>query len=64
MGAPETFLHLASGESAAGAIQLALARLGRNETVIPMTDSYDVKIERDDFHGDWNYVLRPRENSG
>jgi hypothetical protein len=23
-----------------------------------------LKIERDDFHGDWNYVLRPRENSG
>jgi len=22
-----------------------------------------LKIERDDFHGDWNYVLRPRENS-
>jgi hypothetical protein len=21
-------------------------------------------IERDDFHGDWKYVLRPRENSG
>jgi hypothetical protein len=23
-----------------------------------------LKIERDDFHGDWNYVLRPREKSG
>jgi hypothetical protein len=21
----------------------------------------DMKIERDDFHGDWNYVIRPRE---
>jgi hypothetical protein len=20
-----------------------------------------LKIERDDFHGDWNYVLRPRK---
>jgi transposase len=23
-----------------------------------------LKIERDDFHGDWNYVLRPREKNG
>jgi Rhodopirellula transposase DDE domain len=22
-----------------------------------------LKIERDDFHGDWNYVVRPREHS-
>jgi len=20
-----------------------------------------LKIERDDFHGDWNYVIRPRK---
>jgi hypothetical protein len=24
----------------------------------------ELKIERDDFHGDWNYVLRPRQKSG
>lgn len=22
-----------------------------------------LKIERDDFHGDWNYVIRPREET-
>jgi hypothetical protein len=21
----------------------------------------ELKIERDDFHGDWNYVIRPRK---
>lgn len=23
-----------------------------------------LKIERDEFHGDWNYVIRPREKIG
>jgi hypothetical protein len=23
-----------------------------------------LKIERNDFHGDWSYVLRPREDGG
>ena len=22
-----------------------------------------LKIERDEFHGDWNYVIRPREKT-
>jgi len=23
-----------------------------------------LRIERDEFHGDWNYVIRPREKIG
>jgi len=24
----------------------------------------ELKIERDDFHGDWNYVIKPRKERG
>jgi len=30
---------------------------------ISKRDMATLNIERDDFHGDWNYVIRPREKS-
>jgi hypothetical protein len=43
------------------------ARLDRRRYAIgkkvPLRELRSLNIERDDFHGDWNYVIRPREDS-
>jgi len=31
---------------------------------VPLKELQALRIERDDFHGDWNYVLRPRRPAG
>ncbi len=28
---------------------------------IPAKELRTLKIERDDFHGDWNYIIKPRK---
>jgi hypothetical protein len=30
---------------------------------IPAKELSKLKIERDEFHGDWNYVIRPRSGT-
>ena len=30
---------------------------------VPAKEMRALKIERDDFHGDWNYVVRPRQEA-
>jgi hypothetical protein len=31
---------------------------------VPLKELRALRIERDDFHGDWNYVFRPRNATG
>jgi hypothetical protein len=43
------------------------ARLDRRNYPIGNTDSAkelrELNIERDEFHGDWNYIVKPRKDA-
>ncbi len=63
----ETVINLIANTTNRGGL-VVRARLDRRKYPIgkkvTAKELRALKIERDDFHGDWNYVLRPRENSG
>jgi hypothetical protein len=62
----ETVINLIANTTNRGGL-VVRARLDRRKYPIgkkvTAKELRALKIERDDFHGDWNYVLRPRENS-
>jgi len=62
----ETIISLI-GNTTNGAGLVVRARLDRRRyptgKKISATELRELKIERDDFHGDWNYVIQPRAKS-
>jgi hypothetical protein len=62
----ETVINLIANTTNRGGL-VVRARLDRRKyptgKKVTAKELRALKIERDDFHGDWNYVLRPRENS-
>ena len=60
----ETIINLIGNTTNRGGL-IVRARLDRRNYPTGMKVSKkelrELKIERDDFHGDWNYVIRPRE---
>jgi len=63
----ETIVNLISNTTNLGGL-VVRARLDRRRYPIGKRVSAkelrELKIERDDFHGDWNYVIRPRNEMG
>lgn len=59
----ETVISLISNTKNRGGL-IVRARLDRRRyptgKKVPLKELRALKIERDDFHGDWNYVFRPR----
>jgi Rhodopirellula transposase DDE domain len=59
----ETIVSLISNTTNRGGL-VVRARLDRRRyptgKKVPVKELRALKIERDDFHGDWNYVIRPR----
>ncbi len=59
----ETIINLISNTTNRGGL-VVRARLDRRKyptgRKVPAKELRALKIERDDFHGDWNYVIRPR----
>ena len=59
----ETIVNLIANTTNCGGL-VVRARLDRRRYPtgkrIPAREFRALKIERDDFHGDWNYVVRPR----
>ncbi|MND04836.1 Rhodopirellula transposase [compost metagenome] len=55
------------GSTTNGAGLVVRARLDRRRyptgKKISARELRELKIERDDFHGDWNYVIQPRAKS-
>jgi len=62
----ETIVSLI-GETTNAAGLLVSAKLDRRKypTGVQVTDREmkDLRIDRDEFHGDWNYTIRPREQA-
>jgi len=60
----ETVVSLISNTTNRGGL-VVRARLDRRNyptgKKIPAKELNALQIERDDFHGDWNYVIKPRE---
>jgi hypothetical protein len=60
----ETVVNLIGNTTNRGGLVVG-ARLDRRKfptgTKVSAKDYRALKIERDDFHGDWNYVIRPRK---
>lgn len=63
----ETIINLI-GNTSNGAGLVVRARLDRRRyptgKKVSAADLRAIAIERDDFHGDWNYVIRPRKQTG
>ena len=61
----ETIVNLIANTTNRGGL-VVRARLDRRKYPIgkrvPANELRALRIERDDFHGDWNYVIRPREH--
>jgi Rhodopirellula transposase DDE domain len=59
----ETIINLISNTTNRGGL-VVRARLDRRRyptgKQVSVKELHELKIERDDFHGDWNYVIRPR----
>ena len=56
----ETIVNLIGNTTNRGGL-LVRARLDRRKYPIGRKVMRALKIEREDFHGDWNYVIRPRK---
>ena len=63
----ETVINLIANTKNRGGL-VVRARLDRRSyptgRKVPPKELRALRIERDDFHGDWNYVLRPRVDAG
>ena len=63
----ETVINLIANTKNRGGL-VVRARLDRRSyptgKKVPPKELRALRIERDDFHGDWNYVLRPRADAG